>query len=130
MFNDPPLHTRVRRLLVGALNQRPSRAWRPACWRWSTACSTASQSLAEPDLIEDFAARIPVEVIGNLLDVPAAERGPLRDWSLAILSALEPAPDAAGAGTRQRGGRATSRPTCARWWPSAAAGPATRASTC
>jgi cytochrome P450 len=47
------------------------------------------------DLVEDFAARIPVEVIGNLLDVPHAERGPLRDWSLAILSALEPAPGAA-----------------------------------
>jgi cytochrome P450 len=36
-----------------------------------------------------------VDVIGNLLDVPAAERAPLRDWSLAILSALEPVPDAA-----------------------------------
>jgi cytochrome P450 len=29
-------------------------------------------------------------VIGNLLDVPMEEREPLRDWSLAILSALEP----------------------------------------
>jgi cytochrome P450 len=33
-------------------------------------------------------------VIGNLLEVPHEERGPLRDWSLAILSALEPAPSA------------------------------------
>jgi cytochrome P450 len=29
-------------------------------------------------------------VIGNLLAVPREERGPLRDWSLAILGALEP----------------------------------------
>ncbi|HXL32325.1 MAG TPA: cytochrome P450, partial [Bradyrhizobium sp.] len=29
-------------------------------------------------------------VIGNLLDVPMEEREPLRDWSLAILGALEP----------------------------------------
>jgi cytochrome P450 len=29
-------------------------------------------------------------VIGNLLDVPMDEREPLRDWSLAILGALEP----------------------------------------
>jgi len=50
--------------------------------------------LDAPDLIADFAARIPVEVIGNLLDVPREERAPLRDWSLAILSALEPAPSA------------------------------------
>jgi cytochrome P450 len=42
------------------------------------------------DLIEDFAAAIPIQVIGNLLDVPMAERDPLRDWSLAILGALEP----------------------------------------
>ena len=44
----------------------------------------------EGDLIEDFAAAIPIEVIGNLLGVPVEERGPLRDWSLAILGALEP----------------------------------------
>jgi len=31
-------------------------------------------------------------VIGNLLNVPHSERGPLRAWSQAILSALEPAP--------------------------------------
>lgn len=42
------------------------------------------------ELIEDFAASIPIEVIGNLLDVPHDERTPLRDWSLAILGALEP----------------------------------------
>ena len=48
----------------------------------------------EIDLIDDFAAAIPVEVIGNLLDVPRAERGPLRGWSLAILGALEPFPSA------------------------------------
>jgi len=42
------------------------------------------------DLIEDFAAAIPIEVIGNLLGVPHQERGSLRAWSLAILGALEP----------------------------------------
>jgi cytochrome P450 len=42
------------------------------------------------DLIGDFAAAIPIEVIGNLLDVPHDEREPMRDWSLAILGALEP----------------------------------------
>jgi len=47
------------------------------------------------DLIEDFAAAIPVEIIGNLLGVPQNDRGPLRDWSLAILGALEPVPTTA-----------------------------------
>ena len=48
------------------------------------------QAKGEVELIEDFAAAIPIQVIGNLLNVPHDERGPLRDWSLAILGALEP----------------------------------------
>ncbi len=96
VFNDAPLHTRVRRLLMGALNQR-------AIARMEAGVAALVESLIDEmqargshaDLIGDFAARIPVEVIGNLLDVPHAERGPLRDWSLAILSALEPQPGAA-----------------------------------
>jgi cytochrome P450 len=54
------------------------------------------------ELIEDFASAIPVEVIGNLLDVPHEERTPLRDWSLAILGALEPvvSPEVAARGNK------------------------------
>jgi len=94
VFNDPPRHTRVRRLLVGALNQQAIARMEAGVRALVDGLLDRLQGLAEPDLIEDFAARIPVEVIGNLLDVPAAERAPLRDWSLAILSALEPAPHA------------------------------------
>ncbi len=43
------------------------------------------------DAVAEFAAAIPVEVIGDLLLVPDADRAPLRGWSLAILGALEPA---------------------------------------
>jgi cytochrome P450 len=45
---------------------------------------------SQVDLIADFASAIPIEVIGNLLDVPLNEREPLREWSMAILGALEP----------------------------------------
>jgi hypothetical protein len=57
------------------------------------------------DLIDDFAAAIPIEVIGNLLDVPQGEREPLRHWSLAILGALEPviSPDAFARGNKAVG---------------------------
>ena len=41
------------------------------------------------DLIADYASAIPVEVVGNMLGVPYADRSPFRDWSLAILGALE-----------------------------------------
>ena len=103
VFNDPPLHTRVRRLLVGALNQQAIARMEAGVLALVDGLLERLAGVAEPDLIEDFAARIPVEVIGNLLAVPHAERGPLRDWSLAILSALEPAPDA---GVLERGNAA------------------------
>ncbi len=95
VFNDPPRHTRVRRLLMGALNQRAIARMEAPLVALVDELIDGLHDEAEPDLIEHFAARIPVEVIGNLLDVPHAERGPLRAWSLAILSALEPAPPAA-----------------------------------
>jgi cytochrome P450 len=96
VFNDPPLHTRVRRLLMGALNQRAiARMEGGVVALVDGLLERLGQRGGEADLIADFAAQIPVEVIGNLLDVPHAERGPLRDWSLAILSALEPAPSPA-----------------------------------
>ncbi len=103
MFNDAPLHTRVRRLLTGALNQRAIARMEADVVRLVDVLLARMGERHEGDLIEEFAARIPVEVIGNLLDVPHAERGPLRAWSLAILSALEPAP---GHDILDRGNRA------------------------
>jgi cytochrome P450 len=92
VFNDPPLHTRVRRLLMGALDQRAIARMEAGVQALVAQLLDAIADEPEPDLIEHVAARIPVEVIGNLLDVPRHERAPLRGWSLAILSALEPAP--------------------------------------
>ena len=90
VFNDPPLHTRVRRLIAGALTPRAISAMEPALVALVDRLLNAMATKADVDLIEDFAAAIPVEVIGNLLGVPHDERRPLRGWSLAILGALEP----------------------------------------
>ncbi len=95
VFNDPPLHTRVRRLIAGALTARVIAEMEDGIERLVATLLDRAAERREIDLIEDFAALIPVEVIGNLLAVPHDERGPLRGWSLAILGALEPAPDAA-----------------------------------
>jgi cytochrome P450 len=96
IFNDPPLHTRVRRLITGALTPRAVAAMEDGVVALVGGLLDQLEDApgGRAELIEAFAAAIPVEVIGNLLDVPRAERGPLRDWSLAILGALEPAPTA------------------------------------
>ncbi len=90
VFNDPPYHTRVRRAIVGALTPQVLKDMRPGLVDLVDRLLARIEVNGEFDGIADFAAAIPVEVIGNLLSVPQAERGPLREWSLAILGALEP----------------------------------------
>lgn len=90
VFNDPPAHTRVRRLIMGALSPRAIAGMEPDIAKLVDGLLDAIAAKGDCELIEDFAASIPIEVIGNLLDVPHEERAPLRDWSLAILGALEP----------------------------------------
>lgn len=91
VFNDPPLHTRVRRLIMGALTRRAIAEMEPGLVQLVDSLLDRIATQGGGDLIEDFASAIPVEIIGNLLDIPHADRGPLRGWSLAILGALEPA---------------------------------------
>jgi cytochrome P450 len=90
VFNDPPAHTRVRRLIMGALSPRAILAMEPDLIALVDRLLEIIAAKRDVDLIDDFASAIPIEVIGNLLDVPQREREPLRDWSLAILGALEP----------------------------------------
>jgi cytochrome P450 len=90
VFNDPPIHTRVRRLIMGALSPRAIAEMEPDLVRLVDRLLDQVEAKGRFELIGDFAAAIPVEIIGNLLDVPHEEREPLRGWSLAILGALEP----------------------------------------
>jgi cytochrome P450 len=89
VFNDPPYHTRVRRQIVGALSPNALRALEPGVAALVDRLLEELRERQRFDLVADFAAAIPVEVIGNLLGVPREDRGPLRAWSLAILGALE-----------------------------------------
>lgn len=90
VFNDPPLHTRVRKLIMGALTRRAIAEMEPGLVKLVDSLLDRIERQGGGDLIDDFAAAIPVEIIGNLLGVPHEDRGPLRGWSLAILGALEP----------------------------------------
>jgi cytochrome P450 len=90
VFNDPPLHTRVRRIIAGAFTPRSIADMERSVAELVDGLLDRMEAKGSADLIADLAAAVPVEVIGNLLAVPREEREPLRDWSLAILGALEP----------------------------------------
>src|SRR5881296_609073 len=76
VFNDPPAHTRVRRLIMGALSPRAIAEMEPDLIALVNRLLETMAGKSSFELIGDFAAAIPVEVIGNLLDVPHDEREP------------------------------------------------------
>ncbi|MDB3935638.1 cytochrome P450 [Granulosicoccus sp.] len=91
VFNDPPLHSRVRNLIAGAMHPRAITAMEKGLIKCVDELLDKLERSTQPDLITDYAMQIPIEIIGNMLAIPRDEREPLREWSLAILGALEPA---------------------------------------
>jgi cytochrome P450 len=90
VFNVPPLHTRVRKPILGAITRRGIGVIVAGLVELGVQAVVHLDARGGGELLVVFASAIPVEIIGNLLDVPHGDRGPLRDWSLAILGALEP----------------------------------------
>src|SRR5437763_3875821 len=90
VFNDPPYHSRVRRLLAPAFAPRALKVLAPRIEILVGELLDHAAASGGMDLIAAFAAAIPVKLIGDMLGVPENERAPLRGWSLAILGALEP----------------------------------------
>ena len=90
VFNDPPLHTRVRKLIAAAFTPRALQAWEPRVVRLVDHLLDRAEARGEMDLIGDFAFALPVQVVCDMLGVPPDDRGRLRDWAIIILGALEP----------------------------------------
>ena len=70
---NPPDHTRLRRLVSGAFTARRVQALRPAIERMVDELLDGLRR-AEVDFVERFAFPLPVNVIGELLGVPAEDR--------------------------------------------------------
>lgn len=91
VFSDPPLHTRVRKAIVGALAPRALKPLEPQVADVVDGLLDKIEPGSVFDGVEDFASLLPIQIVGDLLCVPENARDDLRDWSLAILGALEPA---------------------------------------
>jgi cytochrome P450 len=89
---DPPDHTRLRRLVSKAFTPRRVAGLRPRVEELTAALldTVAERAEATPsrvvDLLGEFAFRLPVTVICELLGVPARDCGDFRDWSSVLIS--------------------------------------------
>jgi cytochrome P450 len=83
---DPPDHTRLRRLVSGAFTARRIEALRPRIEEITDGLLDAMSGHERVDLIDAFAFPLPIQVICELLGVPAADRDSFRAWSNTIVS--------------------------------------------
>src|SRR5690349_9274735 len=83
LATNPPDHTRLRRLVSSAFTARRVQALRPAIARMVQSLLAGADG--PRDFIQAFAFPLPVNVIGELLGVPPADRPQfqtlVRDWS-------------------------------------------------
>ena len=90
VFNDPPVHTRVRKLLAGAFTPRKLTELEPLV---NLVIDNLLDRLADRgsfDVIEDYALALPTEIISYMLGVPQEHRHLLHNYSNLILGALDP----------------------------------------
>lgn len=91
---EPPVHTRLRRLVSRAFTARVVEALRP---RVRAIADDLARSFADKgggDLIADVAEPLPVAVIAEMLGVPEDDRHLLRPWSADICGMYELNPSA------------------------------------
>ena len=90
IFNDPPYHTVVRKLISGAFTPRKLREMEPLI---ETIVDDLLDTIAEQntiDMVADFGTILPTEIISFMLGIPKEFRQKLRGYSISILGALDP----------------------------------------
>jgi cytochrome P450 len=91
--NEPPVHTRLRRLVAGAFARGHVERLRPRvaelAERLAADVADAGADGSTVDLIALYAEPLPVQVIAELLGVPERDWSLLRPWSNAIVKMYE-----------------------------------------
>jgi cytochrome P450 len=90
LFRDPPDHTRLRGLVQKAFTPRVVDGLRPRIAALSEELVDAMLERGEADLVADFAYPLPVQVIVEMLGVPAEDHAVFRTWSEWLARGLDP----------------------------------------
>ncbi|RJL22567.1 cytochrome P450 [Bailinhaonella thermotolerans] len=86
---EPPVHTRLRRLVSKAFTPRMVEALRPQVRRIAQDLVDAFVEKGGGDLVSEVAEPLPVTVIAAMLGVPESDRHLLRPWSADICGMYE-----------------------------------------
>ena len=118
IFQDPPLHTKLRGIIMRTFTPRAIAGLEPRIDALCTELLDAALVSGGMDVARDFAIPLPLLVIAEMLGVPAADREPLKRWSAAILGlsgTIAGGETAARAATAFRDATTEMRPYILRW---------------
>ncbi|MFC5993427.1 cytochrome P450 [Pseudonocardia hispaniensis] len=85
LMMDPPDHTRLRKLVSRSFTPRRMSALRPRIEKIAEGLLDRLPAAETVDLIAEYAAPLPVQVICELLGVPAADRREFGQWSSVMI---------------------------------------------
>jgi cytochrome P450 len=88
VFNDPPQHTRLRRLVSAAFTPRAIELLRPRVEKVVDDLLDGFDGREEVDLIREFAYPIPATIIAEMMGVPEPDRAQFKDWSDCIMALI------------------------------------------
>ena len=87
---DPPQHTRYRRLVSKVFTARAVAALEPRVEEIAEELLDAMSRKRSVDLVEDFAAPLPVRIIAEILGVPPSMHRQMLEWGNAAAVTLDP----------------------------------------
>jgi cytochrome P450 len=98
LFRDPPVHTRLRRLVSKAFTPRRVEMLQPFVEKRTDELLTGAADRGRFELVEDLAYPLPVAVISEMLGVPHEDHATFAGWSAVLAKGLdtlmsEPTPD-------------------------------------
>jgi cytochrome P450 len=85
---DPPDHTRLRSLFYPFFAPRKMQTWSPHIQKVTDELIDAVEPQGHMDLIEDFAAVLPIRIITRMLGIPAEDCTQLHAWTKTTADAL------------------------------------------
>ncbi|MCD2145684.1 cytochrome P450 [Gordonia paraffinivorans] len=88
-FEDPPHHTKLRKLLQRSISPKRVKAMRDSAVAYANELidTMIADKGDEPiNLVPEYAVALPIQMISNLLGVPSEDRDKFQKWSSATLS--------------------------------------------
>ncbi|TWH15742.1 hypothetical protein L618_000300003160 [Rhodococcus rhodochrous J45] len=86
-FEDPPHHTKLRKLVQKSISPKRVRAMRESAVEFANELIDEMVAEGAPaNLVSDYAVALPIQMLSNLLGVPPEDRPKFQKWSAATLA--------------------------------------------